>query len=100
MNRGRTGPLRLLKSLRGDGALLWGRHATRAVSYSVDLYGQGRWLSGDGDVRGDLSDLVGRAPVNLRLRLADGREAPVALRDIEPELASIELVNPVPESLE
>jgi hypothetical protein len=100
MNRGRTGPLRLLKTLRGDGTLVWGRRSTRAVSYSVDLYGQGRWLSGDGDVRGELSELVGRALLNVRLRLADGLEAPISIRDIDAESASIELVNPVPEGLE
>jgi hypothetical protein len=100
MNRGRTGPLRLLKSLRGEGTLLWGRQSARAVSYSVDLYGQGRWLSGDGDVRGELADLAGRVLLNLRLRLADGREALVAIRDVQPDSASIELLNPVPASLE
>ncbi len=99
MNNGRAGPLRLLKTLRGDGALLWGRRSVRSVGYCVDLYGQGRWLSGDGDVRGDLTDLVGRALLNVRLRLSDGQEALIAIRDIEPNSASIELLSPVPSSL-
>jgi hypothetical protein len=100
MNRGRGGPLRLLKSLRGDGTLMWGRRATRPVTYSIDLYGQGQLLSGDGDVTGDLTDLVGRAPANARLRIASGQEAPIAFRDIEADSASIELVHPVPPPFE
>ena len=100
MNRGRAGPLRLLRSLRGDGALVWGRRSSVAVSYCVDVYGQGRWLSGDGDIRGDLTELVGRTPVNARLRLADGHEASIAIRDIGADSASIELLNPVSERFE
>ena len=94
MNRSRGGPLRLLKSLRGDGTLMWGRNASRPVAYSLDLYGQGPLLSGDGEVRGDLTDLVGRAPANLRLRLANGRETPIGLCGIEPDSASVDLVKP------
>jgi len=95
MHTKRGGPLRLLKSMRGDGTLMWGRQAARAVSYCIDLYGQGGFLSGDGDVRGDLSDLVGKAPSNTRLRLASGEEAPVTLGDIEADSASIELLKPL-----
>jgi hypothetical protein len=100
MNRARGGPLKLLKSLRGNGTLMWGRQATRPVSYSIDLYGQGHMLSGDGDVRGDLIDLVGRVPSNARLRLANGQEAPVALRGIEADAASIELLDLAASSLD
>ena len=100
MNRGRGGPLRLLKSLRGDGTLLWGRRAARAVAYAIDLYGQGQMVSGDGEVVGDLADLVGRAPANARLRLASGEEAALIFRGIEADSASIELVRPVPAALE
>lgn len=94
MNRIRGGPLRLLKSLRGDGTLMWGRRATREVAYAIDLYGQGPMLSGDGEVRGDLTDLVGRAPINVRLRLASGRETPINLCGIEADSASIDLLKP------
>ena len=87
--------MRLLKSLRGDGTLLWGRSATRPVSYCIDLYRQGRFLSGDGDVRGELSDLVGRAPSNPRLRLESGQEVPIAVRDIAADAASIQLLQPL-----
>jgi len=96
MNRGRGGALRLLKSLRGDGTLMWGQRATRAVTYSIDLYGQGQMLSGDGEVLGNLSDLVGRAPSNPRLRLASGQEAALVFRGISADSASIELARPVP----
>ena len=99
MKRGRAGPLRLLKSLRGDGTLIWGRRSARPVSYCIDLYGQGSWFTGDGDVRGDFADLVGRSPADVRLRLSDGREAAVALGDIAADVASIELVDPVPDDL-
>jgi len=94
MNRTRGGPLRLLKSLRGDGTLMWGRRSARDVAYAIDLYGQGPLLSGDGEVRGDLSDLVDRAPANVRLRLASGRETEIALCGIEADSASIDLVKP------
>jgi hypothetical protein len=97
MYRGRGGPLRLLRSLRGDGTLMWGRRTARPVSYSLDLYGQGTMLSGDGEVAGDLADLVGRAPVGVRLRLASGQEAPIVLRGIQADSACIELTSPVPE---
>ena len=100
MNRSRGGPLRLLKSLRGDGTLMWGRSATRNVAYAIDLYGQGPMLSGDGEVRGDLADLVDRVPANLRLRLASGREVPIALAGIEADSASLDLVNPAPATFE
>jgi hypothetical protein len=100
MNRSRGGPLRLLKSIRGDGTLMWGRRATRDVAYSIDLYGQGPLLSGDGDVRGDLSDLVGRAPANVRLRLASGQETEIVLCGIEADSASIDLVKPASSAFE
>jgi hypothetical protein len=83
--------------LRGDGTLMWGRRSARAVSYSVDLYGQGPRLTGDGEVVGDLSDLVGRSPVGVRLRLASGQEASIVLRGIAADSASIELADPVAE---
>ena len=95
MNRGRGGPLRLLKSLRGEGKLVWGRRSARAVTYSIDLYGQGAMLSGDGEVQGDLTDLVGKATVGVRLQLASGQEAAINLRGIEADSASIELAHPV-----
>jgi hypothetical protein len=97
--KGAGGPVRLLKSLRGEGTLVWGRRAARKVSYSIDLYGQGGSLSGDGDVRGAFSDLVGRDPPGVRLRLAGGEEVAIALVDIEAEAASIELLGPVSSAL-
>ncbi|HEY1435778.1 MAG TPA: hypothetical protein VGG65_10400 [Thermoanaerobaculia bacterium] len=99
MNRTRGGPLRLVKSLRGEGTLMWGRGSAREVSYSIDLYGQGPLLSGDGDVRGNLADLVGRSPANVRLRLASGHEAPITLCGIEADSASIDLVKPASPAL-
>jgi hypothetical protein len=91
--------IRLLKTLRGEGALSWGKRGSRAVSYCIDLYGQGRFLSADGDVRGDLADLVGRTPSNARLRLASGEEVRFAFCSIEADMASIELLNPVSAAL-
>ena len=79
---------------------MWGRHSTRKVAYAIDLYGQGPMLSGDGEVRGDLTDLVGRAPANLRLRLASGLETPIALCGAEADSASIDLVKPDPSAFE
>ena len=79
---------------------MWGRRSARAVSYSVDLYGQGPRLTGDGEVVGDLSDLVGRSPVGVRLRLASGEEAALIFRGIAADGASIELLRPVPAAFE
>ena len=79
---------------------MWGRGATRAVAYSIDLYGQGQYLSGDGEVVGDLADLVGRAPANPRLRLATGQEAALIFRGIAADGASIELLRPLSSALE
>jgi len=91
--------IRLVKSLRGDGVLLGNWRGFRPVSYCIDLYALGQLLSGDGDIRGDLSDLVCRAPTNARLRLASGEEVQLAFCSIEPEAASIELLAPVPAGL-
>jgi hypothetical protein len=88
-------PLRLLKTMRGEGALVWGKRGFRRVNYCLDLYGHGRILSGDGDMRGDLADLVGRIPLNARLRLAGGEEVRIAFCDIDAEVASIELLAPM-----
>lgn len=85
-------PLRLVGTLRGEGVLLWGSRASRPVSYAVDLYREGELQSGNGDVRGDLSGLVGRVvPPGVRLRLQDGVEVEVLLSDVEAEAAAIEL---------
>jgi hypothetical protein len=100
MQSTRGGRLRLVKSLRGDGALMWGRQATRPVSYSIDLYAQGHFTSGDGDVRGEFRDLVGKTPMNLRLRLAGGEEVRIIFRDVGVEVASIELLSPVAPAME
>ncbi len=92
----RGGPLRLVRSLRDEGTLLWDKRGERAVAYAIDLYSQGELLSGDGDVRGDLTSLVGRVPANVRLRLADGTVVSVVLTDVEADSAAIELLRPIP----
>ena len=92
----RGGPLKLVKSLRGDGILMWGRRACRRVAYRIDVYRQGLLISGDGEVSGEFSELVGRSPANARLRLAGGQEVPVGFLDIGADAASIELVGPLP----
>jgi hypothetical protein len=91
-----TGPLRLIRSIRGEGTLLWAASSGQTVSYSIDLYRQGRILSGNGDVRGSLTSLVGRNPPNVRLRLANGLEVSVALTDIEADTATFDLLDPPP----
>jgi hypothetical protein len=72
---------------------------SRPVYYCIDVYAQGAYLTGDGDIRGELVDLVDKVPINARLRLADGEEVEIAFRAIEPDVASIELVSPVPSAL-
>ena len=54
------GPLRLLRSMRGQGTLLWGANGSRPVAYAIDVYGQGQMRTASGDVRGDLAALVSR----------------------------------------
>lgn len=88
-----SGPLRLVTSLRGEGALLWGKQGQLPVNYAVDIYRQGPAHVANGDVRGDLTRLVGRVPADVRLRLASGEEVRVVLADIEPEVATVELLS-------
>jgi hypothetical protein len=90
------GPLRLLRSMRGQGTLLWGANGSRAVTYAIDVYGQGQMRTASGDVRGDLAALVSRSPANVRLRFEDGTEVPAALNDIEADTATVELQGPAP----
>jgi hypothetical protein len=96
MSNRRGGHLRLVRSLRNEGTLLWGKRGERPVTYAIDLYSQGEMLSGNGDVRGDLAILVGRAPADFRLRLADGTEVSVTLADVEPDSATIEILKSMP----
>lgn len=85
-----SGHLRLAASLRGEGALLWGKRGEQPVSYAIDIYRQGLAHLANGDVRGDLKRLVGRVPADVRLRLASGEAVRVSLTDIEPDAASVE----------
>ena len=87
-----TGPIRLIRSIRGEGTLLWAASSSQTVSYAIDLYRQGQLLSGNGDVRGSLASLVGRNPPNVRLRLADDLEVGIALTDIEADRAMFDLL--------
>ena len=93
-----SGPLRYSASLRGEGALLWGERGSLPVSYAVDVFRQGPAHVANGDVRGDLARLVGRAPADVRLRLASGEEVRVLLTEIEPDVASVELRDNPPSS--
>lgn len=88
--------LRLVTSLRGDGVLSGRWRGTRPVFYCIDIYALGLLRSGDGDIRGDLTDLVARDPTRARLRLAGGEEINLVLRSIETEMASVELLEPTP----
>jgi hypothetical protein len=88
--------MRLVRSIRGEGTLLWGVNGTRAVTYAIDVFRQGQMSTASGDVRGDLSSLVSRVPANVRLRFSDGEEVAVALSDIEADAAMIELRGPAP----
>ena len=91
--------IRLVASLRGDGVLFGKWRGTRPVHYCIDVYALGPLLSADGDIRGDLSDLVSRSPTHAGLRLASGEEVRLVFCGIEPEMASIELLTPVPAGL-
>lgn len=96
MHNKRGGHLRLVRSLRDEGSLLWGKRGERAVTYAVNLYRQGELLTANGEVSGDLATLVGRTPADVRLRFADGTVLPVALTDVEPDSATVEILQPVP----
>jgi hypothetical protein len=75
---GRGASLKLLRALRGKGALVW-PGGEIAATYEVDVFARGAMHTVSGRVQGNLSALTGRGDVRLRLR--DGRE-------IEIELAS------------
>jgi hypothetical protein len=89
------GRLRLARSLRGAGTLLWGKQGARFVTYAIAIYRQGGFYSGNGDVSGDLACLVNRAPADVRLRLAGGVLIPLALTGIESDGATIDLIPPI-----
>jgi hypothetical protein len=90
------GAVRLIRSIRGEGTLLWGAQGARAVTYAIDVFRQGQMSTASGDVRGDLANLVSRVPANVRLRFADGAEVSASLADIEADGAMIELLGPAP----
>ncbi|HLK26387.1 MAG TPA: hypothetical protein VKT30_17150 [Caulobacteraceae bacterium] len=81
----RSVPLKLLRALRGKGALHWPGGEIR-VTYELDIFARGATHTVSGRVQGDLSALAGRdagaRPGGASLRLRDGRE-------IEIEFASL-----------
>jgi hypothetical protein len=88
---GRQAPLKLLLTLRGDGALVWSGGVTRA-SYALDLFAQGAARTAAGRLEGDFSALVAADPpaTGVRLRLSDGREIDIDLVSVEPTVADVE----------
>lgn len=89
--RGRGGPIRLDRTLRGQGELSWGPREVRAVAYAIDFYRQGPLRSAAGDLSGDFTAIANRRPIPARLRLEDGEQLAVLLSDIDAGSAMIEL---------
>ncbi len=88
MRNSRGGPLRLISTLRGEGALL-GAASPIAVHYQVDLFTRGAITIATGEVEGRLSALRGKLGA-FRLRLDDGCLLDVRITDASPEFASFE----------
>ena len=88
MRNTRGGPLRLISTLRGEGALL-GAAAPIAVHYQVDLFTRGAMIIATGEVEGRLSALRGKLGA-FRLRLDDGCLIEVRLTETGPDFAAFE----------
>ena len=72
--------LRLLRALRGEGALIWSGGAIPAA-YELDIFGRGEDRQASGQLTGDFSALPDFSirPGDRRLRLDDGREIAIDL---------------------
>ncbi len=88
MRNSRGGPLRLLATLRGDGALLSARSPIE-VRYQVDLFTRGAVLIATGEVEGRLAPLRGKQE-GFRLRLEDGCVINIKLNEVNVDLAAFE----------
>ena len=81
-------PLRLLGSLRGEGALVWSGGSILA-DYELDLFSRGPVIVASGNLEGDFSSLLpdDENPLVLtdgsRLRLMDGRVLKIGLVTLE-----------------
>ncbi len=83
--------LKLLASLRGEGALVSTDRAIPA-SYELDLYARAATRTASGHLEGDFSSIAeveDPAPA-WRLRLSDGAEIEIDLTDLDGEAAEFE----------
>ena len=93
---GRAAQLKLLTTLRGEGALVWSGGSIVAT-YELDVFARGPVRSASGQIEGDLSALVerpaaddGEPSAGCRLQLDDGREIAIDLVSLEAEGADFE----------
>ncbi len=81
--------LTLLDTLRGQGVLSW-TGGKAPVAYEISIFLQRGEASSTGAVDGDLKRLLARGGDGpFSLKLADGRQIPVNLSDIEDEGATL-----------
>ena len=85
--------LKLVGSLRGEGLLVLADRAI-AASYELDVYARnGAARSASGHLEGafaDIHDPEADLDLSGRLRLADGREIEIDLKDLDAETAEFE----------
>ena len=93
--RGKTS-MKLLRTLRGDGAVLWSAGEAE-VSYQLDLYESRHQRSGSGALDGDLAALAEAGVDAARLRLEDGSELDVVLGQVDPDGATFDTRGALPE---
>jgi hypothetical protein len=89
MRHNRNRPMKLLRTLRGDGSLSTPT-GELPVSYEISCFSQGDAIIADGALSGDLSGLEDAAE-GLKLRLADGRQVVIALADADETGAEIQI---------
>jgi hypothetical protein len=88
------GPVKLQRSLRGDGVLTLGERKL-PVSYQIDLFRQGtRPLTASGVVEGDLGLEEDGEHAGL-LRLAEGVELEVTLEAEDEDGAAVWVIDPL-----
>ncbi|HLI66373.1 MAG TPA: hypothetical protein VKU90_08410 [Caulobacteraceae bacterium] len=95
-NRG--GPLKLVRGLRGKGALVWSGGEI-AAAYEIDIFSRGAMFTVSGRIQGDFSALAGGRPSGLRLRLQDDHEIAVNLISLTRAAAEFDAPSPAAETL-
>ena len=90
--RGKS-PMRLTRTLRGDGVMLVGRKREVPVAYAIDIFDEGERRTATGWIDGAFAAFAKLKAA--RLRLADGVEIGVSLDVQDADSAFVEIEDPL-----